>query len=284
MMLTLKNNFLVFFFLLSSLFFLSACVNKHISPHDTEFVQDTLRTKDGVSISIIDNKYVEFFTQKISDTFKLYTKEEHIFAIALSSNEKYFAIASGAKNSSSIIIYDYKTKAILNTSKLNINNVKKIEFSSDSKYIIVASDNALTILNASDLIEKIVFKAISPHGIAMIKDKTGYKIFSVGFDKKISLHTYDERANKISFIKEYTTAYRLKYLSYNEEKKELVVCGENYEVMVLSLDLQVIKTLKLSFVPHRLRLNKDTTRLFIAGGRFSSSAVSYSTVDYEPFY
>ncbi len=271
-------------FLFITLLLFSSCTNKQVVPPSTEFVQDRIRTSDGTAIDIVSAKYIEFFNAIKNTRSRLNTKEQYIYTLALSPNEKYLAVSSKFENTNSITLYDYKTKTILSTSKLDVKDIKKIEFSSDNKYIIIASVNTLSILSSDKLIKKIAFKAIKPHAVAMIKDKDKYQIFSAGFDKKISLHTYDEKKNRTSLIKEYELEYRLKYLSYNEEKKELIVCGESTKVRIFTSELQEVKSLELAFIPHRLRLSRDSKRLFIAGGRFSSYAVSYRTIDYELFY
>ena len=62
------------------------------------------------------------------------------------------------------------------------------------------------------------------------------------------------------------------------------MAGESYDILVFNINLHLKQTLTLPFIPHRLKLSKDKTRLFMGGGKYSSSAKSYNMLRYTSPY
>ena len=261
---------------------------------ELNFMEDDIFAKDRIRINIApDNTIVIYDMQNNIHINQIRNPgKSKIFAIVLSPDEKYLAVAGikrEAKIDNKVIaLYHYKSDTPFKILTSHVETINDLAFSSDGKYLISASkDKSIKIWNMDSftLMHTISFHTEGVYGVQMIKDKDHYKIFSVGFDKKIALHYFYEESELIEFQKSHIFPYKLKYISYDKIKKDIAICGEAKEVTIYNLSLEHIKTLDTSpMVPHKLRYHKNGDGLLVAGGRYSSRMFSYKTSDYSPYH
>ena len=268
--------------------FFTACAHPKEPSHnfswEMEFLADDMYTKNGERISLHSNKH-----SIPIDTFRDYEKK--IYAVAVSADEKYLAVGGHIEgdslNNSYISLYHYNESKPFKTLMSHSDTVNDLAFSSDSQYLVSASeDNSVKIWSIKDLALKqtISFHENSVYGVQMVKDGSSYKVLSVGADKQIALHTFNETTNSVTLNKKHLHVYKLKYISYDKIKKEFAVCGEAKEVAIYDLALNHIKTISTEMIPHRLWYGRNRTALIVGGGKYSSRITIYKTSDYTLYY
>lgn len=262
------------------------------SPKSIEFIEDDIFTKSGDRVSLAEDNMISLWdgekeTELVND-FNGY--EAKIAAIAVSPDEKYLAV--GGRNecdelhNTYISLFKFKEYYRFEVLMPHADRVNDLAFSSDGRYLVSASaDDSVKIWGMDDfkLKQTISFHQNDVYGVQMIKEGEAYNIISIGYDNQIALHTYDADTNRTILQKSHKLPYGLKYIAYNENKKEMAVAGEAHEAIIYDLQLNHVKTIQTPMVPHRLRYGKEGKALLVGGGRYSSRVESYKTSDYTRY-
>ena len=283
------NNKIIFI-LLPLVFF--GCVQPNREHLEVEenlyFIEDTIRIKSAKTISLAENNVIIFFNGKIEHYLGTpdNKSKENISAIALSPDEKYFALGGDLSHSNvdttSISIYKFPSSTPIKIFKAHKAKIHDLAFSSDGKYLVSSSaDTSIKIWDLDTLKQTIHFHKAKVSAVKMIKENQTYKLVSVGFDKQVAVHTLDESLKHVTLKNTHKFPYRLMYMAYNEKKKQVAVCGNAKEVTIYDLNLKHIKTIEPKMLPHNPSYNQDGKYLFIRGGKYSSRMNVYNTSDYS---
>jgi len=188
-----------------------------------------------------------------------------IYAIALSSDERWLAVGGFFGNSSkswgNIRIYNYQTGKILKVLKSHMDAILDLSFSQDGRYLISGSaDKTAKIWKTIDfnLIDTINVHTKFVEATKIVKNNNNYYAVTVGYDNQISI--YDIQTRKI--IKSNKLDYRLQYLATTT--KHIAVCGDAKEVLVYDYNLNLIKKIITKTVPAGLSYS-DNEKLLIVG-------------------
>ncbi|TQV62446.1 MAG: hypothetical protein FNT15_06865 [Sulfurovum sp.] len=182
--------------------------------------------------------------------------EGNIFAIALSSDERYLAVGGYFQNNE-IRIYDYRSGKLLKLLKSHTNVVNDLAFSDDSKYLLSGSgDYSVKLWSMKDmsLIRTIDFHTNDVYGVKFAKNNT---ILSAGLDNRIAMHSFDGK-----LLKSYTHSEKLMYLAINDE--EIAVCGYGHEILIFDMALNLKSKIQSETVPLTLAYSPNK-RFLIAG-------------------
>ena len=233
----------------------------------TGLIKDIIVTKSGELISASDDKTIRVWDIKSGKEKRKILgeigagNEGQIFAIALSSDERYLAVG-GYWNNNIIRIYNYKGGQLLKVLKSHSNVVFDLFFSNDDKFLISGSfDKTAKIWSVENnfaLSDTLVSHTNHVYATKIIKKSKNYFAITAGFDNKITL--YDMGAKRV--IKSHILPYKLHSLAIN--KKHIAVCGEGREIKIYDYNLNLIRTIKSKTKPMGLAYSRDGKYL-IAG-------------------
>ncbi|MBA3025262.1 MAG: hypothetical protein FP820_02505 [Sulfurimonas sp.] len=310
----LKLNFL----LLTVIVFLAGCGSPQISEHvkmlmkaktpDITLELDTKGHTAGVLDILVTQDQSELVTASNDKTIRVWdinTGEEkrkilgeigngsfgEIFAIALSTNDKYLAVGGFFPGENGKVrIYNYKSGKIIQTLNLAAINsiVNDLSFSKDSKYLISANsagtsyiwdvENNFTLVDT--IKEHLSFQTV--YAAKIIKKGNQYFAVTAGFDGKIIL--YDIEKKKL--VQKKYLGGDLAYLATTEVNggnialSDLRVYSKQKagKIRILDFDLNLLQTIETESEPVALKYSEDG-KFLIAGGSNFPYYVSIFKVD-----
>ncbi|MCK5924871.1 MAG: hypothetical protein KAG10_03160, partial [Methylococcales bacterium] len=146
-----------------------------------------------------------------------------IYAIALSADNQYLAVGGymGGEpgemtlKKGIIKIYHYPSGKLIQVLKSHMNVVLDLNFSADNHYLVSSSaDHSVKLWKVDDwtLQETMTNHDEFVYAVLMLTHpQGGYDIYSVGFDKKVSLHHF--KNNKLMLVNEFSGDYKFQYLA-----------------------------------------------------------------------
>ena len=266
----MKTLLLTLLLLSSTLFASTQAILQLDTKGHTGVIKDIIVTKSGDIISVSDDKTIRVWDSKTGlEKSRILGQIERgdegkIFAIALSSDEKYLAVGgfilgSGLDGSraGTIRIYNYQTKKLIKLLKSHTNIVLDLAFSRDGRYLISGSaDKSAKIWDVKRnfrLSDTIKFHTNYVYGVKIVKKNSRYFAVTASDDKQIAL--YDMQKRKI--IASHKTPYMLQYLAINSSKQHIAVCGMGKEIKIYDFSLNPIKTIKSETNPAGLAYNRE---------------------------
>ncbi|CAA6819509.1 MAG: High-affnity carbon uptake protein Hat/HatR [uncultured Sulfurovum sp.] len=248
----------------------------------TAKIQDIIVTQSGDIISASDDKTIRVWDSRTGkEKRKILGQigagaEGKIFAMALSSNEKFLAVGGflaeghGVNDDlvGSIRIYHYPTGKLLNVLKSHTDVVRDLAFSPDGRYLISGSaDKTAKIWNVGNfsLKETLSFHSKQVYAVKIMKKGKQYFALTAGFDNQIVLYNMQSKA-----IKRDRKNYKLHSLAIS--KNHIAVCGESKEIQIYNHALNPIQTIASKTKPAGLA--------YSANGEFLMAG-SLSDFNYE---
>ena len=245
----------------------------------TGMIKDIVVTKSGDIISASEDKTIRVWSsqtgrEKRKILGQIGSGSGEIFAIALSSDERYLAVGgfldkNGGIDVGTIRIYNYQTGKLLQLLKSHTNVVFDLAFSKDARFLISGSgDTTAKIWSVEkdfQLKDTIKFHTNSVYGVKIIQKNGKHFALTAGFDKKIALYDMQKR----EVIKSDSSNYKLSYLATNSSLQQIAVCGEGEEIDIYDFSLHLLKRIKSETVPSGLHYSRDG-RFLIAGFAFQS--------------
>ncbi len=233
-------------------------------------INDIIVTKDGDIISASADKTIRVYNENGIEQRKILGQigvgnEGKVFAMALSSDEKYLAVggyfdntrASANINHGQIRIYDYKRGKLLQVLKSHKNVIVDLAFSDDgdkSLFLISGSTDKTAkiwdVQNRFRLKDTIKFHKKQVYSVRIIKNRGKYFAVTAGYDNQVAL--YDMQKKYI--VKSHKLNYKLQYLATNSKYQHIAVCGSSKEMVIYDFNLKKIRTikskLKLSYIAY----------------------------------
>ncbi len=254
----------------------------------TGFIRDIIVTQDGSEIiSASDDKSIRVWDAKTGlEKRKILgqiSSVGEIFAIALSSDDKYLAVGGNINsgNNERIRIYNYSTGKLIKVLKSHTNLVYDLSFSKDGRFLISGSpDKTAKIWNVREsfsLKDTIKFHTDSVYAVKIIQKQKRYFALTAGFDKKIALYDMQER----KVIKSKTSDYKLQFLANSSKNGgNIAVSGRSKEIVIYDFNLKFIKKIKSETEPVGLAYSKDGKFLIAGGGSIPHNVNIYKTKNY----
>lgn len=289
----LKKILTLYILLLSSLFSGEAILKLDTKGH-TSIINDIIVTKEGDIISASKDKTIRIWDSKTGrEKRKILGQIESglegmIFAIALSSDERYLAVGgfmeysskyTYAKDANYIRIYNYQSGKLLKILKSHTDVVHDLAFSPDDKYLISgSSDNTAKIWDTTNWSLKDTIKTHSNYvcSVGIFKKSSRYYAVTAAFDNTISLYDISNKQT----IRTHKKNYKLQYLSIGRD--HIAASGFSNEISIYDLNLNPIRTVYSETKPAALKYSKDG-RYLIAGttGKVPRNVNIYNTYDYS---
>jgi len=259
----------------------SAILSIDTGGHTAMIKKNLIVSKSGDIISASDDKSIRVWDRDGKEKRKILGQigagvKGQIFAIALSSDEKYLAVGGYFTDVDSgggaIRLYDYQSGKLLNILKSHTDVVNDLSFSSDGKYLVSGSfDQTVKIWD----IDKIGTDALASakggskvllpmtisfhtHHVYAVKFTDENHVISAGYDNRIALH--DTKGKMIG--KPYTHNEKLSYIATNG--KTIATCGYGNEILLFDTRLNLQSKIKSETVPMGLSYSPDA-RFLIAG-------------------
>ena len=169
----------------------------------TSKITDIIVTKSGELISASGDKTIRVWDAKSGKEKRKILgeigagSEGKVFAIALSSDERYLAVGGylnshGNYDYGNIRIYNYKSGQLLKVLKSHTNIVNDLFFSNDDKFLISGSaDKTAKIWNVQNnfkLYDTLVSHTNTVYATKIIKKGKNYFAITAGYDNKIALY------------------------------------------------------------------------------------------------
>jgi len=267
----MKNLLLTLLLLSTTLFGTSEAILQLDTKGHRGLIEDIIVTKSGDIISASKDKTIRVWDSKTGlEKSKILGQigkgsEGKIFAIALSSDEKYLAVGGfmASFNGSNhlevgrIRIYNYQTKKLIKLLKSHTNVVSDLAFSRDGRYLISGSlDKSAKIWDVKRnfrLSDTIKFHTDAVYGVKIVKKNSRYFAVTASNDKQIALYDMQKR----EIIASDKTPYMLQYLAINSSKEHIAVCGTGKEIKIYDFSLNLIRTIKSETVPMGLAYNGE---------------------------
>lgn len=211
-----------------------------------------------------------------------------IYAIALSADNQYLAVGGymgGAPGEMTlkkgiIKIYHYPSGKLIQVLKSHMNVVLDLNFSADNHYLVSSSaDHSVKLWKVDDwtLQETMTNHDEFVYAVLMLTHpQGGYDIYSVGFDKKVSLHHF--KNNKLMLVNEFSGDYKFQYLASNN--KHIAVSGGSHKIFILNRDLTLAQTITSNTIPEGLAYSPDGKTLATGTASHPLEVHVYQLPDY----
>ena len=270
---------LILFIVSTSLFAESEAILKLDTFGHSSLVNDILVTKSGDIVSASQDKTIRVWSSSGVEKRKILGQigngnDGQIFAIALSSNEKYLAVGGYMKNDE-VRIYDFASGTLLHILKSHTDVVIDLAFSADDRYLVTGSadksSKIWSVNNNFSLKDTVNFHTTHVYAVRIIKKGGNYFAVSAGDDRRIALYDMQQK----TVVEHHTKGYNLDYLAINTKLEHIAVSGEGYEIIIYDFDLQEVKTIESKTKPQELAYDRNGDFL-IAG---SLSKVNYEMVN-----
>ena len=236
----------------------------------TAMIRDIIITKNGDIISASDDKTIRVWSSRNgSEKRKILGQigagsEGMIFAIALSSDERYLAVGGfmdtkeGGISVGTIRLYDYQSGKILTLLKSHTNVVNDLSFSPDGRYLASGSGDTtvkLWDIKSFSLLQTINFHTNDVYGVKFTDENN---IISSSDDNRIALHNL--KGDMVG--KPYKHSEKLSYIATNG--KTIATCGFGNEILLFDTRLVLQSKIKSETEPSGLSYSPDG-RYLIAG-------------------
>jgi len=249
-------------------------------------IGDVIVTKDKKIITASDDKTIRIWNSMTHQEERKILgqigdgNEGAIFAIALSSDEKYLAVGgflakgNGVNDDSvgSIRIYDFKTGKIIHILKSHLNIVLDLAFDSKNNLYSASSDKTVKIWNFNDgsfnLLKTVTNHTDSVQGVIALEDGS---FVSVGDDNKIFL------TDKFERIKSFSYKNKLQFVATNG--KIIAASGINNEILIFDKDLNLKQTIINESEPSGLSFSPNGTKLLAGVGRYPFKSIIYDVMN-----
>ncbi|WP_373035825.1 caspase family protein [Sulfurimonas sp.] len=196
--------------------------------------------------------------------------EGMIFAMSLSSDEKYLAVsgyfddtmATANSRHGRIRIYDYVTGKLVKVLTSHTSVVFGLSFSEDDRYLISGSADKTAkiwdVKNDFALKDTIIFHKNDIYVVKIIKKQGSYYAVTAGYDSKIAFYDMDKK----KIVKSDESAYKLQYSAVS--KDNIALCGYGHEILIYDYSFNLIQTIKTDTKSSGLAYSEDG-KLLIAG-------------------
>ena len=269
--------------------FLKLDVNAH-----TNIIKDIAVSSDKKTlVTGSEDSYVRVWDissgkmlRKISGYIGLDGSTGNIYAIALSPDNKYLAVAGNfsktgtamknmftddIKAAGAIRIHDFKTGELVTLIEGHNNIVNDLTFSKDGKVLLSASDdntvNILDVTNNFNKINQITAHSSYVRAVDIKQTQQGYNILSVAKSGRIFLHSFNLQNNTLAMTKTLRDNIELTGAKFS---KNLIAVTGLRKILVFNSDLKLIKIIKTT-KPYNYRPNftEDEKYLICAGSEVS---------------
>jgi len=259
----------------------------------TGVIRDIIVTNDKDIISASDDKTIRVWSSKTGKEKRKILGEigrgddGKIFAIALSPNEEFLAVAGFIKLKREksdfpyyIRIYKYKTGKLLKILEAHKDTINDLAFSPDGKYLISGSaDSTAKIWKVAEnfsLKDTINFHNRQLYAVKIIKNGKDYFAITAGYDNRVVL--YNMSSKKVKYKK---LPYSLKYLATSN--RQIAVCGKGNMIQIYDLNLNPKKTILSNTKPSGLAYSSNGRFLVAGTGEYPYYVNVYDVNrDYKP--
>ena len=245
-------------------------------------IRDIIVTKDKDIISASDDKTIRVWD---SNTLKEKRKilgqigagnDGKIFAIALSKDEKYFAVG-GYLGNDIIRIYDYHSGKLIKLLKSHNGVINDLYFS--DKYLISGSaDKTAKIWDKNfNLVDTIKFHTEEVYAVGIFKNNNKYFAVTAGYDNQIEIYDIKHRY----VIKSYKFPYKLQYLAINKQLHQIAVAGySSKNITIFDYNLNKIKTIYNNTQTLGLKYSLNGKYLIVGASSYPDNVNIYKTYNY----
>ena len=250
-------------------------------------IKDLIITKNGDIISASLDKTIRVWDSSIGKEKRKILGEiskgsnGKIYAIALSPDEKYLAVAGYFNNPNDVIrIYNYKTGKIHKLLKYHKNTLRDLSFSEDGKYLVsCASNSKIALWDVSKnfkLVHEITHNINQVYRVKIVNKKHKYYIFALSKNKKMLI--YDVNKKKKVFIKSFNISGIRKHiysLEIDIKHNHIAITFGNHNVYIYDFSLKLVKVIKTRTLPLGLKYSQDGKYLISGTGAKPSTVNVY---------
>lgn len=236
----------------------------------SSLVRDIIVTKDKDIITASDDKTIRIYDKNGNFKRKILGfigpgTQGAIYAIALSSDEKYLATAGLFPGTDfdvgKIRIYNYKTGKIIHNLIGHKDSVFDLSFSKDDKFLISGGSDLSAIIwdvkNNFKKYDQIYGHTNHIYATRIIKKDYKYYAITASWDNYISMYDLDEKKT----IKSYKAKNKLQFLSINEQQHHIATNGYDKTLLIFDFNLNLIKKIKTKSTSLGIKYNENGTML-----------------------
>jgi len=242
----------------------------------TALIKDIIVTKDHKIITASADKSVRVWSKEGREERKILGRiapgnEGMIFAIALSLDERYLAVAGfmelnnnhdSPTQANYIRIYDYQSGKLLHLLKSHTDVLNDLDFSEDGRYLVSASiDHSVKIwdMASMSLVDTITAHTKEVYCAKIVQKHNDYFIYSTGYDGQIVLYSLNRRrVVKTAHINQALQSMAL-------SNRYIALAGlTKREIYIYDYDLNPIQTIYSETLPSGLAFSPSGNQL-VAG-------------------
>jgi len=267
--------FIMITLLWSAVFASSSSILKLDTKGHTAQIHDLIISKDQKIISASSDKSVRIWNMQGKEERKILGRiapgnEGMIFAIALSPDEKYLAVAGfmelnknydKPQDANYIRIYEYRSGKLVTLLKSHTDIVNDLAFSPDGKYLVSgAIDKSVKVWNMETLLlqESHFLHTREVYGVGVIQQERDYWIVSTGYDGQVLIYSLAQK----SLIASHHKSYTLQSLAISQH--HIAVSGHKKEIIIYDHQLNIVKTIYTQTTPTGLKFSASGEKL-VAG-------------------
>ncbi len=251
----------------------------------TSKIDDFIITKSGDIISVSKDKTIRIWNSRTGkEKRKILGQigsgtEGTIYAVALSSDEKYLAVGghlgsfTGTKpkqdeEAHKIRIYDYSSGKLLSILKSHTDAVNSLAFANNGDLYSGSNDRTIKLWKKKDK-QYILDSTFTHHANSIVKVKPleNNRFVSTDIDNKIVLH------DGAKVIKSYTHTSSLNYIAVS--KTYLATCGYGNKILIFDKELNLTRTIISSIEPMGIKFSLDGNKLVAGAGTRPIKVIVY---------